>query len=113
RKVQNFAFSPVRADYLKSDGKTRGRESTWNRDGWQSPHIYWASIAEQQNFTRPEELWVLLQLRNRGSEHRCGWSDQKVYVLKNATDFAPYLFLFATPLLNFGAADALALPYAA
>jgi hypothetical protein len=113
RKLQNFAFSPVRADNLKSDGKTRGRESTGNRDGWQSPHIYWAGVAEQQNFTRPEELWELLQLRNRGSEHRCGWSDQNVYVLKNAIDFAAYFFLFEAPLLNLRAADALALAYAA
>ena len=93
-----------------------GRPAVVNPQGTEmagSPHTFTGRVLRSSNFTRPEELWELLQLRNRGSEHRCGWSDQNVYVLKNAIDFAAYFFLFEAPLLNLRAADALALAYAA
>ena len=72
RKPEYRVFPPVCSDDLQSDGKTSGRESTGNRERGQSPHIYRARIAEQQEFAWAEKVWVLLQFIDCRSRNWCG-----------------------------------------
>ncbi len=97
----------MRADDLKSDGKTCSGESAWNRDRRQSPYICGAGIAEQQEFAWAEEIWVFLQLGDRGRRNWRGWGYKDVHILKYSLDLAADLFQFTMPLLTLSGADIL------
>ena len=58
-KPQHTRLAPVRTDDLQPDGESGLGEAAGNRDGRQSPYVYRASIAQQQNFTRAQEVGVL------------------------------------------------------
>src|SRR5438270_9137005 len=79
---KNQVLSPGWPRDLQSNGQSRLREPTRNRNRWQPPHVEWSRIPEQPEFCGTQRFWTGFEFCNDRSRHRSCRSYEHIHIRK-------------------------------